>query len=59
MDILVYNELRRWTDLCIDHGWGACPKENIRIIDGKTGEWIDYETSGAYEDNLDTNGGEH
>ncbi|KAH8724882.1 hypothetical protein GQ44DRAFT_617151 [Phaeosphaeriaceae sp. PMI808] len=29
--------------------FGSCPKSNIRIINAKTGEWIDEETSGPYQ----------
>ncbi|KAF2128625.1 hypothetical protein P153DRAFT_376731 [Dothidotthia symphoricarpi CBS 119687] len=59
-DLLVGNGLSpQWTDFIKETYWGACPMENVRIVDGKTGEWIDEETSGAYQDYIDTNGGEN
>ncbi|OBT65597.1 hypothetical protein VE03_05519 [Pseudogymnoascus sp. 23342-1-I1] len=47
----------QWTDFIKEMSWGACPRGNVRIVDGTTGEWIDEETSGAYQDYVDTNGG--
>lgn len=56
--LLVGNGLSpQWTDFIKETFWGACPRGNVRIVDGKTGEWIDEETSGAYQDYVDTNGG--
>ena len=59
-NLLVGNGLLpEWTDFIKDMYWGACPRGNVRIVDGKTGEWIDEETSGAYQDYVDSNGGEN
>lgn len=59
-NLLVSNGLSpQWTDFIKETYWGACPRGNVRIVDGKTGEWIDEETSGAYQDYVDTNGGEN
>jgi hypothetical protein len=47
----------QWTDFIKEMSWGACPRGNVRIVDGTTGEWIDEETSGVYQDYVDTAGG--
>lgn len=39
--------------------WGACPASNVRIIDADTGEWVDAQTAGPYQDWLDTDHGEN
>lgn len=33
--------------------WGVCPKSNVRIVDAKTGEWIDIDSAGPYVDWMD------
>ncbi|KAF2000915.1 hypothetical protein P154DRAFT_434114, partial [Amniculicola lignicola CBS 123094] len=38
-DLLVYDNLCNGTDLIKDTFWRACPSENVRIVDAKTGEW--------------------
>ncbi|OBT44391.1 hypothetical protein VE00_07057 [Pseudogymnoascus sp. WSF 3629] len=59
-NLLVGNGLLpEWTDFIKERYWGACPRGNVRIVDGKTGEWIDEETSGAYLDYIDSNGGKN
>ncbi|CAO2650694.1 Nn.00g019860.m01.CDS01 [Neocucurbitaria sp. VM-36] len=57
-DVLVNNGLYAWGNLINETYWGACPKSNVRIIDAKTGEWIDAETAGPYQDYIDTGHGE-
>ena len=47
----------QWTDFIKEMSWGACPRGNVRIVDGTTGEWIDEETGGVYQDYVDTAGG--
>ncbi|OBT94716.1 hypothetical protein VE01_06268 [Pseudogymnoascus verrucosus] len=49
----------QWTDFIKETYWGACPRRNVRIVDRRTGEWIDEETSGAYHDYRDSNGGKN
>jgi hypothetical protein len=49
-DVLVYDGLRNWGEFIKDRYWGACPKNNVRFIDAKTGEWIDIESDGPYQD---------
>lgn len=56
VDVLVSDELRNWAMSIEDLPWGACPKSNVRIIDAKTGEWIDMQTAGPYSDWIDTGG---
>ncbi|KFY82714.1 hypothetical protein V500_10371 [Pseudogymnoascus sp. VKM F-4518 (FW-2643)] len=56
-DLLVSDGLcPRWRSFIKKTDWGACPRGNVRIVDGKTGEWIDEETSGPYRDYIDANG---
>lgn len=56
-DLLVGDGLcPRWTGFIKGMDWGACPRGNVRIVDGKTGEWIDEETSAPYQDYVDANG---
>ncbi|OBT86699.1 hypothetical protein VE02_04634 [Pseudogymnoascus sp. 03VT05] len=38
---------------------GTCPSGNVWIVNADTGEWIDEETSGVYQDYIDTNWGMH
>jgi hypothetical protein len=57
-DILVNDGLSAWTRLIEEVYWGACSQRNVRVVDAKTGEWIDMDTAGAYADWVDTNGGE-
>jgi hypothetical protein len=57
-DILVVHGLFTWARLIEDVYWGACPKSNVRIIDAKTGEWIDVNTAGPYRDWIDCGRGE-
>jgi hypothetical protein len=40
-----------------DMYWGACPENNVRIIDAKTGRWISADTAGPYLDWMDTGRG--
>lgn len=47
-----------WTAFIYDTYWGACPRGNVRMIDAQTGEWIDGNICGPYQDYIDTNGGE-
>ncbi|KAL5353861.1 hypothetical protein ACLOAV_001905 [Pseudogymnoascus australis] len=47
----------QWTDFIKETYWGACPRGNVQIVDGETGEWIDEETSGAFQDYIDSDGG--
>jgi len=56
--ILVVNGLLYWTGIVGDAYWGACPKSNVRIIDAKTGEWLDMNTAGLYADWIHTTRGE-
>ncbi|KAH7080791.1 hypothetical protein FB567DRAFT_531744 [Paraphoma chrysanthemicola] len=56
-DILVHDSLYGWGFFIDETYWGACPKENVRLIDSKTGEWIDAKTTRPYLDYHDTNGG--
>jgi hypothetical protein len=49
-DILVHDGLCNWCRFIEDGYWGSCPKSNVRFIDAKTGEWIDVESDGPYED---------
>jgi hypothetical protein len=57
-DILVNDGLFSWKNLIKDIYWGACPESNVRIIDAKTGEWIDLDTAGPYADWIYNNRGE-
>lgn len=52
-NLLVDNGLGQWTNFIDRTNWGACPRGNVRIVDGNTGEWIDEETSTAYQYYLD------
>lgn len=54
VDNILWHEMTRFIE---DSGWGACPVENVRIVDAKTGEWVDKDTSGPYQDYLDTRTG--
>ena len=44
------NVLFTWRRLIEETYWESCPKNNVRIIDRKTGEWIDADTAGSYLD---------
>ncbi|KAH7073783.1 hypothetical protein BKA63DRAFT_543823 [Paraphoma chrysanthemicola] len=57
-DILVSDGLYVWGDFIKDRFWGACSRSNVRIVDVATGEYIDGETDGPYQDYLDTGHGE-
>jgi hypothetical protein len=57
-DVLVAGDLSRWTSFIEETYWGVCPQSNVRIIDAKTGEWIDADTSGPYKDWIDTGRGQ-
>lgn len=60
VDILLHESIAHpWTDFVKERYWGACPRDDVRIVDARTGEWIDAQTSGPYQGCLDTNGGEH
>ncbi|ORY17403.1 hypothetical protein BCR34DRAFT_610876 [Clohesyomyces aquaticus] len=58
-DILVGNGLAQWTDFIKESSWRAFFRKNVRIVDRKTGEWIDEGTSPVYQDYVDTNWGEN
>jgi hypothetical protein len=52
-DVLVNDGLNSWGDFIKDMYWGACPKSNVRFVDAKTGDWIDVESDGPYQDYRD------
>lgn len=56
-DLLVNDGICSWTSFFEDMYWGACPRENGRIVDAKTGEYVDATTCGAYQDYVDTDKG--
>lgn len=58
MDILVDGFDHTWTKLIEETYFGSCPKSNVRVVDTQTGEWIDDETSGSYQDYVDTGRGQ-
>jgi hypothetical protein len=58
-NLLVSDGLCPWTDFIKETYWGACPSGNVRIVNANTGEWIDEQTSGVYQDYIDTDGGMH
>jgi len=58
-DVLVTEGLRRWGYHLLDMYWGACLIDNVRMIDAKTGEWINGVTAGPYVDYLDTSYGSY
>ena len=53
VDTIVEGGLHGWTKLILENYWGTCPMANVRIVDGKTGEWICEDTCGVYADWLD------
>lgn len=57
-DVLVDDGLYNWGDFIDETYWGTCPKSNVRMIDAKTGEYIDKTTAGPYLDWIDTGRGE-
>ncbi|KAH7081955.1 hypothetical protein BKA63DRAFT_223385 [Paraphoma chrysanthemicola] len=58
-DVLVNDGLRYRAMFIAETYWGdSCPKENARMVDAKTGEWIDIVTSRPWVDWLETGGGE-
>jgi hypothetical protein len=50
--------LTQWTDFLTTTDFGACPAENVRIVDRSTGEWIDSTSCDGYRDWVDSHGGE-
>lgn len=61
VDILVTRELEfyRYFIELDDPFFGTCRKDNVRIVNMTTGEWIDKETAGPYVDYIESWGGEH
>jgi hypothetical protein len=57
-DVLVTDGLHTWAHYMKDLYWGVCPRSNVRIIDAKTGEWIDEDTAGPYQDWIDCDRGQ-
>ncbi|KAL5326331.1 hypothetical protein ACEPPN_004015 [Leptodophora sp. 'Broadleaf-Isolate-01'] len=57
VDLLVVKDLLYFTQYIGDGYFGSCPKSNVRIISRATGEWLDQETLGTYQDWWDTDGG--
>ena len=57
VDVLVPDSLFYWGRIFEETYWGACPESNIRIINTKTGEWINEQTAGPYLDWIDTGHG--
>jgi hypothetical protein len=47
-DVLVNDGPYYWGNFIKETDWGACQQSNVRIIDAKTGEWINAETAGPY-----------
>ncbi|KAH7081960.1 hypothetical protein BKA63DRAFT_504994 [Paraphoma chrysanthemicola] len=58
-DVLIHDGLYSWGMFIDETYWGACPKHNVRLVDAKTGEYIDAKTSPGFFDYLDTNRGEY
>ncbi|KAH7080790.1 hypothetical protein FB567DRAFT_113089 [Paraphoma chrysanthemicola] len=59
-DILVNDGLRNWAMFIAESFWSpSCPKEHVRMVDAKTGEWIDIVTSRPWVDWIETHGGEY
>lgn len=57
-DVLVNDGLYVWGNFIKEMYWGAaCPKNNVRVIDAKTGEFLNAKTAGPYQDYLDTSYG--
>lgn len=52
-DVLVRDRLSNWGSFIDETYWGVCPKSNVRIVDAKTGEWIDIDSAGPYVDWMD------
>ncbi|KAH7408773.1 hypothetical protein DE146DRAFT_647137 [Phaeosphaeria sp. MPI-PUGE-AT-0046c] len=52
-DVLVNGDLHFWGSSISEMYWGTCPRSNVRMIDAKTGEWIDMDTAGPYLDWMD------
>jgi hypothetical protein len=50
--------MHTWTNFIKNRYWGAFLRNNVRMIGGKTGKWIDEETAEPYQDYNDTSGGE-
>lgn len=55
--ILVNDGLYSWVQFVKYGYWGVCPRENVQIVDAKTGEWINAVTTGAYGDYFDSGNG--
>ncbi|KAF2820196.1 hypothetical protein CC86DRAFT_360760 [Ophiobolus disseminans] len=45
-DVWVIDGLSNWVEVVMIGYWGSLPTKNIRIVDAKTGEWIDAESAG-------------
>jgi hypothetical protein len=57
VDLLVGTGLARgWGNLIKTTYWGACPRKNVRAVSEKTGEWVDEEASGVFQDYDDISG---
>jgi hypothetical protein len=54
---VIVDSLMEWGNDIIDVFWGACPKNCVRFVDKKTGQYMTAENSGAYVDWIDTEGG--
>lgn len=59
VDLLVPRELRFYDQYIEDTYFGTCEKDNVRIVNMSTGEWIDNKTAGPYIDHIESWGGEH
>ena len=59
VDLLVPRELRFYDQYIEDACFGTCERDNVRIVNMSTGEWIDNETAGPYIDYIESWGGEH
>ncbi|PVH77062.1 hypothetical protein DL98DRAFT_517503 [Cadophora sp. DSE1049] len=59
VDLLVPRELRFYAPQYIEDAYFGehCPRENVRIVNLGTGEWIDGETAGVYADWVESFGG--
>lgn len=56
-DVLVIDGLIQWTKLIEEKYWGNCPTKNVRVLDAKTGEWIDQDTGGPWQNWLNSSRG--
>ena len=58
VDLLVPSQLICYLQYIEDAYFGTCEKDNVRIVNMSTGEWIDNETAGLYIDYIESVGGE-